>query len=344
MTNNQDIKKQLNTPLKIGNKKIDKRVILAPMAGLNHIGFRMLLREFGGYGLLFTGMLNARAVPKENRYKSNVFKWDDNELDLLGTQIFGDEPAVMAEAAKRMEDEGFFCIDLNFGCSVGTICVKNYGAALLKQPDLAVKIVEEVRKKVEFPVFVKFRTGWSDDIEEAAKLAKRFENAGADALTFHPRVAPDKRSRPPKWPYIGVIKESVSIPVFGNGNIFTHDDVKKVLNLTNCDALSIGRVAVAKPWIFSSWTDGKIFDYSVYKSTLKKALSLYLNYFDEPYAVKLFKKFYVYFYANFKFGNQFSGIMLRAGNTEAEILDAIERLFENSPEVVEKPNINLFVN
>ena len=343
MDKNRDFTDFLNTPLKTGTKEIKKRVILAPMAGLNHIGFRELLRGFGGYGLLFTGMLNARAVPKENRFKSNVFKWKDNELGLLGTQIFGDEPNVMAEAAKRMENEGFYCIDINFGCSVKTICAKNYGAALLKQPDLAVKIIDHVRKKVEFPVFVKFRTGWTEDIEKAADLAKRFENAGADAITFHPRVAPDKRSRTPKWQNIRTIKESVKIPVFANGNIFSFEDAEKVCDLTGCDGISIGRIAIAKPWIFSSWTESKKFDYDIYKSTLQNAVSLFTTYFDEDYGVRLFKKFYTYFCANFKFGNQFSGIMLKAGKTKKDMNNAIEELFKNKPEVVKIPNLNLFV-
>jgi nifR3 family TIM-barrel protein len=338
----KETRKFLNTPLNTGNKTIKNRLILAPMAGINHIGFRKLINSFGGCGLLFTGMLNARALPTENRFKSNVFRFDDNELSNLGAQIFGNDPFFMAEAAKRIEDEGFFCIDLNFGCSVKSICNKNYCAALLKNPDLAVKIVEQVRKKVSFPLFIKMRTGWSEDIDNAVKLAKRFENAGADALTFHPRTAPDKRTRPPKHEYTGIIKENLNIPVFANGNIFTPDDAEKVLNNTKSDGIALGRITVAKPWIFSSWTQGENFDYDVYEQTLKQALKEYSFLYGEKLGIKLFKKFYKYFCANFKFGNQFSGVFEKKDLSYSDVLNSINKIFEKHPEIAQTPNLNLF--
>jgi tRNA-dihydrouridine synthase B len=119
-------------------------------------------------------------------------------------------------------------LDINFGCSANSICRQHCGAAILKDPNLAVKIVSSVRNAVSIPLFVKFRTGWKDDPMIPVGLAKRFEDAGADALTFHPRVSPDRRARLPKWEYIGFVKNAVSIPVFGNGNIF---DVKDCLTM-----------------------------------------------------------------------------------------------------------------
>lgn len=344
MNNYYNTKNFLNTPLKIGSSTIEKRAVLAPMAGINHIAFRKILSQFKGYGLLFTGMVNARAVPTENRYKSNVFRWDDDELSSLGVQIFGNEPKAMSEAAKRIEDEGFFCIDINFGCCVKAICHKEYGAALLKEPDKAASIIEEVRKAVSFPIFVKFRTGWEDNVENAVKTAKKFENAGADALTFHPRVAPDRRSRPPKHEYTKIIKENVKIPVFANGNIFTIDDAEKIIQTTNCDGISIGRIAVAKPWIFASWTLDQNFGYDIYKFTLQKALKEFTDYFGNEYGFKLFKKFYLYFCANFKFGHQFSGLFAGKNTSHEEALEKIELLFKNSPEIVKRPNLNLFTH
>ena len=120
----------------------------------------------------------------------------------------------MALAARRIESEGFFGVDLNFGCSVAAICKKGAGAALLKTPDRAVEIVEAVRRSVSCPLFVKYRTGWEDDPAFAVSMGRAFEAAGADALTFHPRVAPDRRSRAPKWEIIGRVKAAVDIPVF----------------------------------------------------------------------------------------------------------------------------------
>ncbi|MBF0202327.1 MAG: tRNA-dihydrouridine synthase family protein, partial [Desulfamplus sp.] len=211
-----------------------------------------LLADFGGFGLLFTGMCSARTVPGENPDISTVFTWREEELPWLVCQIFGAEPRIMAEAAKRVQEEGFFGIDLNFGCCAGAICRKGSGAALLKTPELAADIVFQVRKTVNIPLFVKFRTGWDNSPEKSAEAASLFESAGADALVFHPRAAPDRRTRPPVWGHIKYVKEAVSIPVFGNGNIFNAEDCCKITMETGCDGVSLGRMAVAKPWIFAS--------------------------------------------------------------------------------------------
>ncbi|MDY0131957.1 MAG: tRNA-dihydrouridine synthase family protein [Desulforegulaceae bacterium] len=342
MNNNEDTRKLLNSPINIGNKILKNRMILAPMAGINHLGFRKIISSFGGYGLLFTGMLNSKAVPTEKMENSKVLKFHKDELSSLGAQIFGNDPEFMAKASKRLESEGFFCIDLNFGCCVSAICNKEYGAALLKKPELAEKIIENVKKAVSFPVFVKMRTGWTDDIENAVNLAKRFENSGADAITFHPRTAPDKRSRPPKHKYTKIIKENVKIPVFANGNIFSLDDASEVLSLTHCDGVSLGRIAIAKPWIFASWTQNKKFDYDIYEKTLRKVLDEYSFYFGDKYGKKLFIKFYSYFCANFKFGNEFSGIFEKKDKTIEEMKNEITMLFKKHPEISEKPNLNIF--
>lgn len=192
--NAADLAGYLSTPLAIGKKTINGRMVLAPMAGLGHVAFRELVAELGGFGLLFTGMCSAKAVPRENPAVSMVFRWRNRELPHTVCQIFGADPDVMARAARRIEQEGFFGVDLNFGCSVAAICKKGCGAALLKTPVKAAHIVTSVRKAIQIPVFVKFRTGWSDDPLFAADTAKRFEDAGADALTFHPPGGPG----PPK--------------------------------------------------------------------------------------------------------------------------------------------------
>ncbi len=133
------------------------------MTFLGNIAFRELLSQYGGYGLLFSEMCSAKTVPHENRFVSPCFRWRDEERSHLVCQIFGADPLEMAEAARRIEDEGLFGVDINFGCSNTTICRRNCGAALLKNPDLAAAIVAEVRGAVSFPLTVKFRTGWRDD-------------------------------------------------------------------------------------------------------------------------------------------------------------------------------------
>ena len=332
----------LKKPLKIGNRRITNRLALAPMAGIGHIAFRELVASFSGHGILFTEMASAKSVPHENRYVSPVFRWRDEELAYLVCQIFGSEPETMAEAAKRIEDEGFFGVDINFGCSVSAICKMNCGAALLKNPSLAVSIVSSVRDAVSIPLFVKFRTGWKDDPGFSKDMAIRFEEAGADALTFHPRVAPDRRSRPPKWEYIGIVKDSVSIPVFGNGNVFSPEDCSKMILETGCDGVSIGRGAAAKPWIFSEFTEGFSPDAETYRNTMEKMAELLEKYYEPTRAIKHFKKFALYFSAGFKYSHSIYKKLCR-GNNLADIRKNIEDVFSRPQEVSKRPNMNMFV-
>ena len=193
------------------------------------------------------------------------FMWRKEELPHLVCQLYGDDPEIMARAAERVAADGFMGVDINFGCSVAVVCKHNCGAALLKDPVRAGKIVSAVRKAVPLPLFVKYRTGWQDDVAGAVDMARRFADEGADALTFHPRVAPDRRSRQPKWAYIGKVKSAVSIPVFGNGNVFDLRDCERMVSETECDGVAVGRLAVARPWTFAQWTDGFAPDACIYR-------------------------------------------------------------------------------
>ncbi len=340
---NVHLSEYLSQELTIGGRVIRNRMILAPMAGLGHIAFRHLVAEFGGFGLLFTGMCSAKAVPHENPRTSLVFQWRPQELDHLVCQIFGPDPETMAAAAIRIEKEGFFGVDLNFGCSVAAICKKGCGAALLKHPDLSAEIVKAVRSAVSIPVFVKFRTGWDNDPEFAVNMARRFEASGADALIFHPRVAPDRRNRPPKWDMIRIVRESVAIPVFGNGNLFDPEDGIRMIRQTSCHGLCVGRMAVARPWLFAEWTRHLIPDQNIYYRTVLRYTAILLNYYEEIVAVKLFKKFAPYFCANFKFGHQMLKTLNRA-QTMMDIRNRLTDIFaEAVPMVLSRPNIHLFL-
>lgn len=329
-------------PLKIKDRTIYNRMALAPMAGLGHIALRQMISEFGGHGLLFTGMCSAKALPTENPKISKVFQWRKEELPWLVCQIFGSEPDTMARAAARIEKENFFGVDLNFGCSVAAICKKGCGAQLLKDPDLSYRIVKRVRESVTIPVFVKFRTGWSDSPQFAVDMAKRFEDAGADALTFHPRVAPDRRTRSPKWDIITTVQQAVDIPVFGNGNLFEEKDGIKMLELTDCHGLSIGRMAVARPWLFAQWTQNFIPPDDIYYTTAKRMTQILLDHYDDFFAVKFFKKFSPYFCANFKFGHDILKQLVRA-QTMDDIKNNLDMIFEKTPQTLIRPNQNLFL-
>lgn len=328
--------------LTIKDRIIHNRMVLAPMAGLGHVALRQLISEFGGFGLLFTGMCSAKALPHENAQTSLVFKWRKEELDHLVCQIFGSEPESMSKAALRIEKEGFFGVDLNFGCSVAAICKKGCGAALLKNPDLSSKIVRAVRASVSIPLFVKFRTGWENDPGPAVDMARRFEDAGADALTFHPRVAPDRRNRPPRLDVITLVRKAVAIPVFGNGNLFEAKDGMEMIRQTGCQGLSVGRMAVARPWLFAQWTNGFSPGDDIFFTAFMRLTRILSHHFDDHFAVKLFKKASPYFCANFKFGHQILKKLVRADTME-EIRNNLEAIFESPPETLSRPNVNLFL-
>ncbi len=331
----------LNRPLLIGGRRIANRLVLAPMTFLGHVAFRELLSGFGGFGLLWTEMCSSRGLPVENPRVSACFRWREKELPVLVCQLLGADPAKMAQAARRVEREGFFGVDLNFGCSAGTICKRRCGAALLKTPDRAAGIVAAVRAAVGIPLFVKYRTGWTDAPETAVDLAKRFEAAGADALVFHPRVAPDRRSRPPRWGHIGRVKAAVSIPVFGNGNVFTADDCLALFERTGCDGVSLGRIAVARPWSFAQWTAGFVPGPDIHRQTALRLADLMERHFEPNQALRRYKKFAMYFSANFVFGHTLF-TRLRNAADMAQIRKELTAFFGTRPKIHVRPNLNFF--
>ncbi|MBR9987438.1 MAG: tRNA-dihydrouridine synthase family protein [Desulfosarcina sp.] len=337
-----DLPSQLNRPLTIGQTTIDCRLVLAPMTLLGHIAFRELLAGFGGYGLLFGEMCSAKRIPREARTGSAYFSWREAERRHLVMQIFGADPPAMATAARIIEEKGLYGVDLNFGCSVATICKQSCGAALLKTPDQAARIVDAVRRAVTIPLFVKFRTGWTDDPAIPVDLARRFASAGADALTFHPRVAPDRRSRPPRWDYIKRVKDAVTIPVFGNGDVFDETDCLRMLKTTGCDGVAIGRMAIARPWLMAQMVGLHSPDTGIYRRTAFAMLDLMERHFDDRRALRRYKKFALYYSANFKFGHNF---YKRIGNTQdlKAVKGELAAFFNGNPETTTRPNMNFFL-
>ncbi|MDL2286554.1 tRNA-dihydrouridine synthase family protein [Desulfococcaceae bacterium OttesenSCG-928-F15] len=341
LSEQEKLKELLTRPLVIAGRSIPRRLALAPMAGLGHLAFREYLSEFGGYGLLFTEMCSARALPHENPAVSEVFRWRKEELPHLVCQIVGNDPEEMARAAMRIEAEGFFGVDLNFGCSVAAICKQNAGAALLKNPDQALAIVKEVRKSVKIPLSVKFRTGWEDKPEQAVAFAKKLEDAGCDFLTFHPRVAPDRRTRPPRWEYIARVKEAIRIPLFGNGNVFTENCALRMFETTGCDGISLGRMAVAKPWIFALWT-GELKTLPSTPDFLLHIYKVYVRHFGEIRGMRLFKKILPYVFSLYPFGHSMC-IKIRSAENEGELAGHIREVFCEKPKALSYPNGNMII-
>jgi len=335
----------LSQPISIGGKTVANRLWLAPMAGLGHIAYREVLEHYGSCGMTFTEMCSAKALPMENRKVSPVFRWNDEELPKLVCQIVGATPEEMIPAARRVEDEGFFGLDINMGCSVSGIVKRNSGAALLREPEMALAVVEALRKEVSIPLFVKFRTGWTPDVEPAVALAKQFESAGVDCLVFHPRVAPDKRTRPPVLDNIRAIKEAVSIPVFGNGDVVVPEDCLSMLDSTGCDGVSIGRMAMARPWLFAEWTGDPAYsgdlDAGIFQEYALRLADALDRYYDPIRALKRYKLFTVYFAANFTFGHNLQSKFL-ASKSMDDIRRVVQEHMRPEMQLTKRPNMNMY--
>lgn len=331
----------LNRPLTIGGKKVANRLWLAPLAGLGHVAYRKVLGTYGGCGLTFTEMCSAKGVPTEKPSVSTMFSWRQEELGHLVCQIFGATPEEMAPAARRIENEGFFGVDINMGCSVSGIVKRNAGAALLKNPDAALAAVRSVRQAVSIPVFVKFRTGWTPDIGPAVELAQQFEAEGVDCLVFHPRVAPDKRTKPPIMDHIRAITEAVSIPVFGNGDVVTPEDCLKMLETTGCAGVSIGRMAIARPWLFAEWTAGYIPSETCFRDYAFQLADALDQHFNEVHALKRYKLFTIYFAANFTFGHSLQSRFLGAKSMD-DIRNVIQTYVKTDMKLTKRPNMNIY--
>jgi tRNA-dihydrouridine synthase B len=329
----------LNHPLKIGTRTIPNRLVLAPMTFLGHVAYRQLLAELGGCGLMFSEMCSAGRIPQENRRSSPYFRWRDAEAGHLAIQIVGNKAERMALAAQRIQDEGLWGVDVNLGCSTTAICKHNQGAALLKDSRAALELVRRVREAVTCPVTVKFRTGWEDDPRIPVEFARGLEDVGVDALTFHPRVAPDRRNRPPRWEYIARVKAAVSIPVFGNGDVFDVEDCLRMLRTTGCDGVALGRIAIARPWLFRQWVHDTDPPTTVCKDASLRLCALLQHYFDFKSALRRYQRYAPYLASNFAFGNTLFNRLRNAADFSA-IEAALEIFFRNDPQLRCRPNLN----
>jgi nifR3 family TIM-barrel protein len=227
--------------------RVEPALLLAPMEDVTNLPFRLIAKRIAKPGLMFTEFVSAMAVHYNAAKTLKKLRVHLDERP-LGVQIFGGDPDVMAETAKLAEEHGADLLDINMGCWVPKVCKTGSGAALLKDPETAERIVKAVVEAVKIPVTVKVRAGWDFSLFAAPDLAKRFEGAGAKMLTLHARFAKQGFEGEADWRLITELRKAVTIPLIGNGDVKTPDDALRMVRETGCDGVMVGRAAISNPW------------------------------------------------------------------------------------------------
>jgi nifR3 family TIM-barrel protein len=242
----------------VGTVRVDPPLLLAPMEDVTNLPFRLIAKRIGRPGLMFTEFVSAMAIHygAKKTYKKLRIHADERPL---GIQIFGGDVDTMVETARLCEEAGADIIDINMGCWVPKVCKTGAGAALLKDPELAQRIVASVVQAVSVPVTVKVRAGWDWSLFAAPDLARRFQDAGAKMITLHARFAKQGFEGEADWKLIGAMREAVTVPLIGNGDVKTPDDARRMIRETGCDGVMVGRAAISNPWALakiSAWMRG----------------------------------------------------------------------------------------
>ncbi len=280
--------------MKIKNLKIHGKTFLAPLAGITNLPFRLLVKECG-CAVVCSEMVSAKGI-FYNSEKTLTLLSSKKEEQPLSVQLFGSDPDSMAKGAKVIQDLNIASIiDINFGCSVKKIVKQGAGIALMREPKLSEIILTAVRKAIDLPLTIKIRSGWDPSGQQAFEIARIAQDTGVDAITMHPRTANQGFKGKANWDLIKALKQQLSIPVIGNGDINTVEDAQKMIELTGCDAVMVGRAAMKNPFILSQIDD--FLETGSYKTpshceifrTMERLTQMYVAYFGEKPACRMLR-------------------------------------------------------
>lgn len=238
-----------------GRVRLATPLVLAPLAGHTDRAFRGLVRELGGVGLVVTEMVSSEGLTRGSEFSREIAAVSRDERP-VGIQIFGCDPERMAEAASMVEDMGADLIDVNMGCPVPKVTRTGSGAALMREPARAGAVIESMVKRTRVPVTVKIRSGWDQTTINAPEVARALEQAGAAAITVHPRCRSERHRGQAAWRVIRDVKRAVSIPVIGNGDVRSPESARQMFEMTGADGIMIGRGALQNPWVFRQIANG----------------------------------------------------------------------------------------
>ncbi|SDA62989.1 putative TIM-barrel protein, nifR3 family [Lachnospiraceae bacterium G11] len=317
--------------LQIGNVALQSNIILAPMAGVSDLPFRLLCSRMGA-GMVCMEMVSAKAIYYNNKNTEDLLTIHPDE-GIVSLQLFGSDPEIMASQAKRIEERPFQILDINMGCPVPKVVGNGEGSALMKNPVLAGKIIEAIVKAIDKPVTVKIRKGFDDEHVNAVEMARVAEESGAAAVAVHGRTRQQYYSGKADWDIIAAVKDAVKIPVIGNGDVVDGESALRMFKETSCDGIMVGRAAQGNPWIFREINayleKGEILprpSYEEMRDVVKQHANLQLEFKGEYTGVREMRKHLAWYTTGMPHSAAFRN-SINLVETAEDMMKAIDEIF-----------------